>query len=355
MPSPTFESLAGAALAHLATLSAKDLYAIATEKRVPFYPEDDLDRPRLVGDLFRSPAALKKALAAGDVVAKRSALFLVTSADASRAWPFVRPLFAGRGPRKSDGYDVVARMAPALVGTIPNIPDDELLPLLDNPRVDPNAIVAGVLYHRRAPEERLRLLALLLAEKRTEGTARLAVALVEELWRRQRPALARALEGSLHTSWRAIAKRTLASLEEPADDRAPQKNPARAGAEPRSSRSAGPAPKGRRGSSSTAPAATRPRATATRSEARDGDTLVLVPVRWGAIEARYFSAKARRTGAGRDEAASILDAIARIPAANRTAWKRTEPFVGFVTKTADAAGDEVARAAARLARAFRIG
>lgn len=319
MANPTIASLLGAAIKRLLSLPAGELHAVAVKKRVPFYPDDDINHPMLVKAVYPDPRALRKALLANDPVAQRSALFLLTSADAGSAWPILSPFVAKRPPAKAKGFDVVAKMAPYLVGTIPNIPEEELLPLFVNPRVEPNALVAGVLYHRKTPEERLALLDRALTEKQNEGTFRLAAALVEELARRSRTPLAAVLREAKHTSWKAWAKTTLVAIGEP---------------------------------------------TALHEAARDLEspspekaisaTIALGPKSFHELESRFFSSKALRTKAGREVARSILHTIMTdVLLRGKKAWKKAAPFVAFVDSKADAEGGPLARTAASLARVLR--
>jgi hypothetical protein len=307
MPSPTVESLMDAAVKCLLVLPAAELHAVAVKKRVPFYPEDDILRPRLVKSIYPDARALRKALLAKDPVARRSALFLLTSADAASAWPILGPFVAKRAPSKAKGFVVVMEMAPTLVGTIPNIPEDELLPLFVNPRVEPNALVAGVLYHRESPEERLALLERVLGEKKNDGTSGLGEALVEELVRRTRGPLVAVLRGANHASWKAWVKDTLVAIGETAFEPA-----------------SGP------------------------------DAIALGPEKWHELEARFFSKKVLRTKAGREEAASILHSITTaVLLQGAKAWKKATSFVGYVDSIADAEGALLPRTAASLARVLR--
>ncbi len=318
MANPTIASLLGAAVKRLLSLPAGELHAVAVKKRVPFYPDDDINHPMLVKAVYPDPRALRKALLANDPVAQRSALFLLTSADAGSAWPILSPFVAKKPPAKTKGFGVVTKMAPYLVGTIPNIPEEELLPLFVNPRVEPHALVAGVLYHRKTPEERLALLDRALAEKQNEGTFRLASALVEELARRSRTPLAAVLREAKHRSWKAWAKTTLVAIGEP---------------------------------------------TALHEAARDLDspspekairaTIALGPKSFHELESRFFSTKALRTKAGREVARSILHTIMTdVPLRGKKLWK-TPPFVAFVDSKADPEGGPLARTAASLARVLR--
>lgn len=214
MGTPTIETLVDAAIERLLTLPAQQLYAVATEKRVPFFPDDDLDHPVLLKAVFPSARALRKALVARDALVRRSALFLLTSADAASAWPILKPFVSKRPPAKTKGFEVVTKMAASLIGTIPNIPDEELLPLFDNPRVEPQALVAGLLFHRKKPEERLEWLQRALADRQNDGTIELACALGEELIRRSRAELVTVLRAPTHASWKSWTKASLLAIGE---------------------------------------------------------------------------------------------------------------------------------------------
>lgn len=314
MAPPTIESLVDAATARLLELPAKDLHAVAVKKRVPFYPEDDINQPVLVKALFPDARALRKALVAGDATARRSAVLLLTSADAASAWPVLAPLLAEKAPRKTKGFDVLVKMAPYLVGTIPNIPEDELLPLFVNPKVDPNSLVAGVLYHRKKPEERLAVLRRVLSEKRNPGTEHLAGELAAELSRRTREPLAEVVRAASHRSWKAWTNEVLVALGE---------------ATPLRETKRGAAPKARR------PVAV--------------ETVTLAPEHWPALEARFFSKRARSTEAGRAEAAAVVRTIlTTIRDHGVSAWRKDRAFVAFVDTLADPDGDTLTRLAASL-------
>jgi len=319
MPTPTVAQLLETAIVKLTKLPAAELYAVAVKKRVPLYPDDDINRAELVKAHYADARALGRALLARDPLVLRSALFLLTSADAASAWPVLRPFVAKKAPAKAKGFGVVLKMAPYLVGTIPNIPDEELLPLFANPRVEIHALVAGVVFHRKAPEERLGVLTRALAEKKNEGTERLAAALVEELARRSRGALAEVLRGAGHTSWKAWAKAALVAIGEPA------------ALEEAASDLDGPEP-----------------------ERAIAATIALGPARWGDLASRFFTTKALRAKGGRDRAASILHEITTAVLHRRArAWSKSEPFVAYVDTLADAQGPLLPRTAASLARVLR--
>jgi hypothetical protein len=318
MAPPTIASLVDAAVTRLLELPSKDLHAVAVKKRVPFYPEDDINQPVLVKALFPDARALREALVAGDAIARRSAILLLTSADAASAWPVLAPLVAEKSPKKTKGFDVLLKMAPYLVGTIPNIPEDELLPLFDNPKVDPNALVAGVLYHRKRPEERLSVLERVLAEKRREGTEHLAGELAAELSRRSRDALAEVVRSASHKSWKAWTTEVLVALGEAAPSRVTAR-------------------------------------TTPKKRPRDAvKTVALAPEHWPALRAHFFSERALRTQAGRAEAAVILQTIAAsVREHGATAWKKDRAFVASIDAWSDPDGDALSRLASSLARALR--
>lgn len=318
MAPPTIESLVDAATARLLELPAKDLHAVAVKKRVPFYPEDDINQPVLVKALFPDARALRKALVAGDATARRSAVLLLTSADAASAWPVLAPLLAEKAPRKTKGFDVLVKMAPYLVGTIPNIPEDELLPLFVNPKVDPNALVAGVLYHRKKPEERLAVLQRVLSEKRNPGTENLAGELAAELSRRAREPLADVVRAASHRSWKAWTNEVLVALGEAPPLRETKRD--------------------------------------TKAKARPiaVETVTLAPEHWPALKARFFSKRARSTETGRAEAAAVLQTIlTTIREHGATSWRKDLAFVAFVDTLTDPAGDTLTLLAASLARVLR--
>ncbi len=319
MAPPTIESLVDAAMARLLELPAKDLHAVAVKKRVPFYPEDDINQPVLVKALFPDARALRKALVAGDATARRSAVMLLTSVDAASAWPVLAPFLAKKAPTKAKGFDVLVKMAPYLVGTIPNIPEDELLPLFVNPKVDPNALVAGVIFHRKKPEERLAVLQRVLSEKRNPGTEHLAGELAAELSRRTREPLAEALRAASHRSWKAWTNEVLVAMGEATSLR-----------------------KGAKALSLEAPRKVLDPA------------VTLGPEHWCAIEPQFFSKKALRTKAGREEASAILHTITTlILHGGAKAWKKDRAFVALVDSLSDAEGETLARTAESLSRVLR--
>jgi hypothetical protein len=319
MATPTIESLVDAAVARLLELPAKDLHAVAVKKRVPFYPEDDINQPTLMKALFPDARALRKALVAGDATARRSAILLLTSADAASAWPVLAPFLAKKAPTKTKGFDVLVEMVPYLVGTIPNIPEDELLPLFVNPKVDPNALVAGVLYHRKKPEERLAVLGRALSAKRNPGTEYLAGELAAELSRRTRDPLAEVLRAASHASWKAWTNEVLGAMGEATSLRKDAK----------------------------ARSIEAPRKVVTAA-------VTLGPEHWSAIEPQFFSKKALRTKAGREEAATILHTITTIIRdGGAKAWKKQLSFVALVDSLANAEGETLGRTADDLNRVLR--
>lgn len=305
----------------LLAIPAKRLFELADQRNVPFYPKDRNDDWQLCTDRYANAEALRAALSKGDAVARRSAMFLLVSANPDAAWPILRRLLAKPPPAPSRGLELVVSSAPGLLVTIPRIPDHELLEFFEDPRIDWSGLADAVLYHRKDVASRLGVFELALQRPMQDGTWRLAESIYEELQlrsgKRLLPILRRA--AAEDRGWRSWARELLAQLGD-----------------------------------STVLESEAEGLDAKQPQRAINATIALGPERFAALRERFFTPSALKSRAGRTRAASILHSIlTRVMIEGDKRWRKDAAFVALVDQLANPAGDSLAFGAASLAGVLR--
>lgn len=310
---PSAAALVDAALSVVRALPAAEVYRTVCERNVPFYPVDRAEDGVFASDLWPDVAGFAAALACSDARLRRSAPHVLVTVAPGQAWPILQGLLEA-APEPE--LRVTVEAAPGLVIPVPNVPDPVLVELLDDPRFSAPALTEAVLYHRRGADERLRVLALVLAKPMSDACWRLGESLKEALRKDERLLPLLRAAAAEDRGWRAWATGALGSL---GDREVLEAEAARLDA-------ANPQP-------------------------AINACIELGPAHLAALEGRFLSKEALRTARGRALGASVLHRIESaivLRARSGPAWKKARATRALAERLADADGDAVGFAAASL-------